>query len=231
MTAATPNHYDVLGVARDATPEEIKAAFRRKSSEHHPDKGGDADAMAAVNRAWEVLGDAARRAQYDADGTDQQLDLDAMASGVLASMFSGALQQASQDHTLDPVRFTKYQLHNRVTEAKNEIKAAERAIVQLTKQRGSVRRKTEGQPNLVHSIIDARLKAVRASIPQNEKVVSVTERALELLRDYEYVPPETKFDSSVEDRIYEGLLRLQERGYEGFDGSIGSAYGAGRFRP
>jgi len=66
------SHYDTLGVARDASPDEIKQAFRRRSSECHPDKGGDADQQAAVNRAWETLGDPERRAEYDATGTSSE---------------------------------------------------------------------------------------------------------------------------------------------------------------
>lgn len=61
-------HYDVLGVAPGATVEEIQRAYRLLALRHHPDVAPDADqsAMAAINGAWEVLGDAARRRSYDA---------------------------------------------------------------------------------------------------------------------------------------------------------------------
>jgi len=36
-----PDHYATLGVAKSATEDEIKRAFRRLASQHHPDKGGD----------------------------------------------------------------------------------------------------------------------------------------------------------------------------------------------
>ena len=63
-----PTHYDVLGVSRRASQEEIRAAYRRAAREAHPDRHGDASAarMAAVNEAWRVLGDADRRRRYDA---------------------------------------------------------------------------------------------------------------------------------------------------------------------
>ncbi|HEY3484048.1 MAG TPA: J domain-containing protein [Ilumatobacteraceae bacterium] len=60
-------HYDVLGVPHGADSSTIRDAYRRLAREHHPDRGGavSADRMAAVNEAYRVLGDPARRAAYD----------------------------------------------------------------------------------------------------------------------------------------------------------------------
>ena len=59
------SHYDTLGVARTATADEIKRAFRKLASQHHPDKGGDTKKFQEIQAAYEVLGDAAKRQQYD----------------------------------------------------------------------------------------------------------------------------------------------------------------------
>ena len=59
-------HYDALDLRRDATPAQVRAAYRAAARTHHPDKGGDARAFAAVRAAFETLGDPARRAAYDA---------------------------------------------------------------------------------------------------------------------------------------------------------------------
>jgi curved DNA-binding protein CbpA len=59
-------HYEVLGVAPSASAAEIKRAYRRQARQHHPDVAGNGDAaMRALNRAWETLGDPARRRAYD----------------------------------------------------------------------------------------------------------------------------------------------------------------------
>lgn len=64
----TPNLYDTLGVARDATQREVKAAYRKRAAAAHPDKGGsDAEAQ-AINEAWETLGDPGKRARYNETG-------------------------------------------------------------------------------------------------------------------------------------------------------------------
>ena len=65
---AGTNHYERLGVRRDATPAELRQAYRRKALDAHPDRRADgtpADVMAALNEAWNVLGDPERRAEYD----------------------------------------------------------------------------------------------------------------------------------------------------------------------
>jgi hypothetical protein len=64
-------HYEVLGVAPDASPEHIRFAYRAMARRLHPDAQGappDAQArMARCNEAWSVLSDPDRRALYDAE--------------------------------------------------------------------------------------------------------------------------------------------------------------------
>jgi DnaJ domain len=65
VTVALPSHYDVLGVPASATQAEVRTAYRAAARDHHPDAGGDAGRMRALNVAWAVLGDPVRRAAYD----------------------------------------------------------------------------------------------------------------------------------------------------------------------
>ena len=66
-------HYDVLGVRPDANPDEVRAAYRTRAREAHPDAiaagsaaRGRVQDMSAINEAWRVLSDPGRRALYDA---------------------------------------------------------------------------------------------------------------------------------------------------------------------
>ena len=60
--AATPDYYKTLGVERDATPEQIKKAYRKLAAKNHPDAGGDEEKFKDINEAYEVLGDEKKRA-------------------------------------------------------------------------------------------------------------------------------------------------------------------------
>lgn len=64
--------YDVLGVDRSASADELKRAYRRKARESHPDAGGDEELFKQVTHAYEVLSDPARRQRYDQFGDDGQ---------------------------------------------------------------------------------------------------------------------------------------------------------------
>jgi DnaJ-class molecular chaperone len=59
------DHYATLGVARNATQDEIKRAFRKLASQHHPDKGGDTQKFQEIQAAYDTLGDEAKRQAYD----------------------------------------------------------------------------------------------------------------------------------------------------------------------
>ncbi|MFO0955361.1 MAG: DnaJ C-terminal domain-containing protein [Candidatus Saccharibacteria bacterium] len=60
------DYYDVLGVSRDASADEIKKAFRKAAVKHHPDReGGDEAKFKEVSEAYEVLSDDQKRAAYD----------------------------------------------------------------------------------------------------------------------------------------------------------------------
>lgn len=62
------NYYDILGVDKKATKDDIKKAFRKLAQKHHPDKGGDEATFKEITEAYAILGDERKRREYDSYG-------------------------------------------------------------------------------------------------------------------------------------------------------------------
>ncbi len=89
------DYYETLGVARDATPEQIKKAYRQKAMKMHPDVASEPDAaerFKAVAEAYEVLADPAKRDLYDRGG-------DPMGGGAGMGGFNGGFGGGGFDFT------------------------------------------------------------------------------------------------------------------------------------
>lgn len=87
------DYYELLGVTKSASQEEIKKAFHKLAHKYHPDKGGDSAKFKEINEAYQVLSDAQKRQQYDQYGS---VDGDFSAQGGPASGWNWAWQNQAQ---------------------------------------------------------------------------------------------------------------------------------------
>lgn len=63
------DYYEILGVNRNASAEEIKKAYYKLAHKYHPDKGGDKERMKEINEAYQTLSNKEKRSQYDRFGS------------------------------------------------------------------------------------------------------------------------------------------------------------------
>jgi len=63
------SYYDILDIQKDATPNDIKKAYRKLAIQHHPDKGGDTEEFKKIAEAYEILSNPDKKQQYDNFGS------------------------------------------------------------------------------------------------------------------------------------------------------------------
>lgn len=66
------DYYNILGVSRNASDNDIKKAYRKLAMKHHPDKGGDGQLFAKINQAYDTLKDPQKKAVYDNPAPERQ---------------------------------------------------------------------------------------------------------------------------------------------------------------
>lgn len=93
--------YNVLGVERTADQDQIKRAYRRLASQHHPDKGGDTAKFQRIQSAYDILGDPQRRAEYDnprPQGPAFSFDVNGFNFDHIFGAFNNRFNQARHNH-------------------------------------------------------------------------------------------------------------------------------------
>lgn len=116
------NLYDTLGVLPDATPEDIKAAYRARAKQHHPDAGGDAERFGEIQRAYDVLSDEAKRDRYDKTGSTDTMDRGARIEAMARERFGAMLIDSIQNSESPSFG------HNWIAGAKGQVQADRRRI-------------------------------------------------------------------------------------------------------
>jgi curved DNA-binding protein len=107
------NHYSTLGVAETATEDEIKKAYRKLASQHHPDKGGDTEKFKSIQTAYDIIGNKEKRERYDHERKNpgggfrwasSDMDMGGMPPGmedILRGFGFGGFRQAQQRRNKD----------------------------------------------------------------------------------------------------------------------------------
>lgn len=143
--------YDRLGLAREATPEEIKRAYRKRAAQYHPDKpGGCREKFQEIQEAYEILSDPAQRKQYDETGEVGT----PMWMKVLLGLFEKALSEA--DERTDLVQWVRNQIKGGMRDAELAKVKMERDIEKLKAM----------LPNLTGPLL---VKMIEGKIAQGER--------------------------------------------------------------
>jgi len=189
MTASF-DPYDLLGIARTATAQAIKSAYRQRVQVTHPDRGGDPEVFIAVARAFSLLSDPEARQLYDETGIVDENALETLRKDVaviLADMFDAAVATAiGTGLALDRVDFIA-QMRGAVETGLADARLAEtrtrREIGSLDALRIRVRRNEDGR-NLFTDRLDAQIEAKHESSRTTRRRIIILEMARTELGNY-----------------------------------------------
>lgn len=140
MQNSTGNYYQLLGVEKTATAEEVKKAYKKLAFDHHPDRNqGNKEAEAKfkqVNEAYQVLSNPDRRKAYDMTGrspfdmggADQEVDMSGVEEDLFEYLRSMGHMPGGMGGSVDPGAFFRHRA-NRPTMANGEVKVTLAEVV------------------------------------------------------------------------------------------------------
>ena len=179
--------YEILGIGRDASEEQIKAAYRKKAKTAHPDSGGDVDAFGRLQKAYELLLDPVRRKVFDDTGYDVELTdaVDLQALVAIEKLITDMVLDEREPGTFDPVAHMRACLLAEIRKAhfsKSELERHSDRIRLHIDRLGERPGK-----DVVGHMLRARIKAIATAISETEAKINATERACDMLDGYLYV--------------------------------------------
>ena len=176
------NPYKTLGVGKDDDLPDIKKSFRRKAQASHPDQNGGEDSgeFHQITRAWAILSDPQKRAEYDSTGTVDEKSLAEKAMARLESLFLGLLEL--EDQSFDAIEVLQDTVDNYLKSQRQEIAKNRAKIRRLEKSRKRLR--TNNPENIYRRLADNKIAEFKQLGTRMDHRIEVELQVLELIKAY-----------------------------------------------
>lgn len=183
--------YDLLGVPRDANLRAIKAAYRRRAKELHPDTpGGDKHRFVELGRAYRVLTDVDLRARYDATGSVDEADFNVAENIFRQALVDGLgqiiAQAGDQVEEVDIIGALRDNVDRQWKVAGQQIEAAKARKAKLERLKERITRTGEGR-NLFVDVLITQVQQIEGSIRAGERAFRILGLCRDELANYESI--------------------------------------------
>jgi curved DNA-binding protein CbpA len=176
--------YKTLGVARDASHQEIKRAYRAKAKKDHPDAGGRESEMAELTGAYALLSSPERRKNYDETGEDRQRDRTGLVMQKVAQMAAAVFFEQAGRRVDGFLAEYEARWKQRYEDDKAE-GAKRRALIEAAQARLVKRPERDAIGDFLESHLASIERTLRTLEEQNE----IELEALAVMRSYKYKEP------------------------------------------
>lgn len=179
--------YETLGIEKNATPKEVRAAYRRKAKAVHPDAGGSTAAFQSVSLAHRILSDDEKRKQYDNTGRVDD-NADAAQASALQIIHQAVMTLVSDPNCIyrDLVAEMKRSITGSIQNLKNQQTMTNKQIdkAEDVRKRFKVKR---GQ-DFISQMLGNEINNARKVSAQMETQIAASELALTILSDASFTP-------------------------------------------
>ncbi len=194
------NLYETLGVGKNASKGEIKSRYRKMAKRFHPDCGGDTEKFKNICDAYKTLIDDDLRFHYDATGETERVDeghILKTAMNMISSTFIGMFEN-DKSNDIDYLGSIRVSCTSSMKEAIKLIKNIKVEIIRWKKIKKRVKYKGK-MIDFIQDSLDAKVRELNGRISTEETLIEVMEKVLELLKDYELLPPEELLLKMIEE--------------------------------
>lgn len=177
------NLYDILGVPKDATEDEIKKAYKEQSKKSHPDKGGSDEKMAEVNRAYMVLRNKEKRERYDTTGEETEDKFESKFASLLNEIFLQIIEGSENVDNWDLIECFQTNVDNLISQHKLKL---EESMARIKKLGRVIKRVKSRSDKRIYAILQSHVEFETQRTNLINSDIKFLKEAQEILGDYAY---------------------------------------------
>ena len=199
------NLYEILAVAKDATAEQIKKAYRKLAMKHHPDKGGDELQFKELSKAYSVLSDEDKRKRYDETG---QVEEERDPFNEILASFVSDLQDNVDSLNTDIIDIAKKKIKKEIKEINLARIQTENKIKYLNFFLKRIKKDTES--NVFNLVTKSKIEQLKSKLEAITKSMDILKRMQDVFNgdiEYDFESPD-EYTSSKEEYPIEDAFEL-----------------------